>query len=284
MRFPEDVDARVSEFDAPESDARFRTMADTAPVFIWTSGTDNKCDWFNATWQAFTGRGLEQEVGDGWRSGIHPDDLARVLEADFAAFKARAPFKAEYRLRRHDGAYRWVLDTGVPRFASDGSFAGYIGTSLDIHDRRMAEEELSRREQQFVSLAESLPDMIARYDREGRYLYVNSATTALTGKPAEFIASAWKEYRDRKVRYNDHYANGDGIAGFRDFIRAGKATHPLPAPRRSEPVDAPEDWRAILEALCPANAFNQRGDSWGQLHPDVQKQVLAASAAAGTAW
>jgi len=186
MRFPEDVDSRVSQFDSSDSDVRFRTMADTAPVFIWTSGTDNKCDWFNATWQAFTGRSLEQEVGDGWRNGIHPDDLARVIDADFASFNARAPFSVEYRLRRHDGAYRWILDTGVPRFGSDGTFIGYIGTSLDIHDRRMAEEELSRREQQFVSLAESLPDMIARYDREGRYLYVNSATTALTGRPAEY--------------------------------------------------------------------------------------------------
>ncbi|MEP7325138.1 MAG: PAS domain S-box protein [Gemmatimonadota bacterium] len=186
MRLPQDVDARVSEFEPPESDVRFRTMADTAPVFIWTSGADNKCDWFNATWQAFTGRSLKQEIGDGWRNGIHPDDLARVVEMDSSAFHERAPFKVEYRLRRYDGAYRWILDTGVPRFAPDGSFAGYIGTSLDIHDRRMAEEELSRSEQQFVSLAESLPDMIARYDRDGRYLYVNSATAALTGKPADF--------------------------------------------------------------------------------------------------
>jgi PAS domain S-box-containing protein len=168
MRIPEDVDSRVSDYTPPESDVRFRTLADTAPVFIWTSGTDNKCDWFNSTWQTFTGRTLEQEVGDGWLSGIHPDDIARVIEADTTAFQRRAPFEVEYRLRRHDGAYRWILDTGVPRFAPDGNFLGYIGTSLDIHDRRMAEEELIRREQQFVSLAESLPDMIARYDREGR--------------------------------------------------------------------------------------------------------------------
>ena len=161
-------------------------MADTVPVFMWTSGPDNKCDWFNASWQAYTGRSLEEEVGDGWHSLIHPDDLALVTKADWSAFQARAPLRVEYRLRRHDGVYRWMLDTGVPRFAPDGSFLGYIGTSLDIHDRRMAEEELSRREQQFVSLAESLPDMIARYDQRGRFLYVNSATTMLTGKPAEF--------------------------------------------------------------------------------------------------
>ncbi|HEV8123067.1 MAG TPA: PAS domain S-box protein [Gemmatimonadales bacterium] len=196
MRIPEDVDSRVSDYTPPESDVRFRTLADTAPVFIWTSGTDNKCDWFNSTWQTFTGRTLEQEVGDGWLSGIHPDDIARVIEADTTAFQRRAPFEVEYRLRRHDGAYRWILDTGVPRFAPDGNFLGYIGTSLDIHDRRMAEEELIRREQQFVSLAESLPDMIARYDREGRYLYVNSATTALTGRPAEY-------YVGRSVLEND---------------------------------------------------------------------------------
>jgi PAS domain S-box-containing protein len=123
-----------------ESEIRFRTMADTAPVFIWTSDLDNHCDWFNAGWLAFTGRTLAQEVGDGWHSGIHPDDLDRVLSADHRAFQTRTPFNVEYRLRRHDGEYHWVLDTGIPRYDPDGNFAGYIGTSLDIHDRRVAEE------------------------------------------------------------------------------------------------------------------------------------------------
>jgi PAS domain S-box-containing protein len=130
-----------------ESDDRFRAMADSAPVFIWTSDTDNHCDWFNATWLAFTGRTLAQTVGEGWYDDIHPDDLANVIAADAKAFVGREPLEVEYRLRRHDGKYHWVQDVGAPRYAPDGRFLGYIGTSLDIHDRREAADERMRQEE-----------------------------------------------------------------------------------------------------------------------------------------
>ena len=122
-----------------EGEERFRTLADATPVLIWGSGTDKLCNYFNKQWLDFTGRTNEQEMGDGWTEGVHPDDLERCLETYVTAFDARTPFTMEYRLRRHDGEYRWVLDNGVPRFAPDGTFSGYIGSCIDITDRRRAE-------------------------------------------------------------------------------------------------------------------------------------------------
>jgi len=113
---------------------QFRIMADSAPVLIWISGVDKLCYFFNTGWLQFTGRTLEQEYGDGWADGVHPDDLARCINIYVSSFDARKDFKMEYRLKRHDGVYRWLLDTGVPRYDADGSFTGYIGSCVDIDE------------------------------------------------------------------------------------------------------------------------------------------------------
>ena len=126
-----------------ESEAHFRIMADTAPVLIWRSGVNKKCDFFNQPWLSFTGRTIEQELGDGWADSVHPDDRAFCVETYTAAFDAREPFRMECRLRRFDGEYRVVLDSGVPRWEDDGSFAGYIGSCFDISDRKQAERALA---------------------------------------------------------------------------------------------------------------------------------------------
>jgi len=123
-----------------ESEIRFRTMANTAPVLIWMSGTDKLCDFFNQVWLDFTGRPLEAELGNGWADGVHPDDLEQCLHIYQTAFDARRPFRMEYRLRDRDGVYRWLLDIGVPRFDPDHTFRGYIGSALDITEQRQAHE------------------------------------------------------------------------------------------------------------------------------------------------
>jgi PAS domain S-box-containing protein len=125
-----------------ESENRFRLMADTAPVMVWMSGPDKLCTYFNKPWLDFTGRPLEREVGHGWSEGVHADDLQRCLDTYVQAFDARQSFRMEYRLRRFDGEYRRVLDTGVPRFKSDGTFDGYIGSCLDITEEKRVEEAL----------------------------------------------------------------------------------------------------------------------------------------------
>ena len=126
-------------------DARFCEVMDAAPVMIWVSGTDKQCVWFNQPWLAFTGREMQQELGSGWSEGVHPEDFDRCLETYVSHFDARKEFRMEYRLRRYDQTYRWIDDTGIPRYARDGSFLVYIGSCTDIHEYRETQSELRRR-------------------------------------------------------------------------------------------------------------------------------------------
>jgi PAS domain S-box-containing protein len=125
-------------------DSRFCEVMDAAPVMIWVSGGDKGCVWFNSPWLTFTGRSLTQEIGYGWSEGVHRDDFERCIEVYTKHFDARKDFRMQYRLRRHDGAYRWIDDTGIPRFARDGTLLGYIGSCVDIHDYREMQSELRR--------------------------------------------------------------------------------------------------------------------------------------------
>ena len=131
-----------------ESEQRFRSMANSAPILLWMSGTDKQCNFFNQGWLQFTGRTIEQEIGNGWLQGVYPEDLQHYLETYRTAFDKRESFQIEYRLRRADGEYRWILDRGTPRFLPDGTFAGYIGCCIDISDRR----EVERLKDEFVSV------------------------------------------------------------------------------------------------------------------------------------
>jgi PAS domain S-box-containing protein len=133
---------RKKEESLRESEARFRTMADTAPVLIWTTDADKFCTYVSQTWLDLTGRIFEEELGNGWADDIHPSDRDARLEAYAHCFDQRSPFSLEYRVRRHDGEYRWLLDKGTPRFASDGTFLGYIGSATDITERKRVEERL----------------------------------------------------------------------------------------------------------------------------------------------
>ncbi|PPT09453.1 Circadian input kinase A [Geitlerinema sp. FC II] len=136
------TDRTQAEAALKESEARFRYLADCAPVLIWMSGRDKRCFHFNTTWLDFTGRSLEQEQGDGWLEGVHPEDLEFCSDTYATVFETRQSFEMEYRLRRFDGQYRWLLNTGIPRFDADGEFLGYIGSCVDITDRKQAEIEL----------------------------------------------------------------------------------------------------------------------------------------------
>ncbi len=133
-------DLKVAQEQVQESEERFRTMADSAPALIWMADMENRGTWFNKEWVEFTGRTLEEELGFGWTAGVHPDDLDQAVETCNAAFDAREEFKMEFRLRRRDGEYRWVLDHGVPRYGPDGQFQGYIGSCIDIHERKREDE------------------------------------------------------------------------------------------------------------------------------------------------
>ena len=113
----------------------FKVIVEHSPNLIWRSGLDTKCDYFNKTWLDFTGHTLEQESGDGWVGGVHPDDLERCVETYLDNFQQKMPFEMEYRLKRFDGEWRWLNDRGVPFFDSHGEFAGFIGSCIDVTDK-----------------------------------------------------------------------------------------------------------------------------------------------------
>ena len=137
---------RKTEESLRESEERFRNMADSAPVMIWIAGEDGRATFFNRVWLDFTGRALEQELGHGWTEGLHPDHLEDYRKRLSAALDNRLHFRMEYRLSRADGEYRWILSSGVPRFAPGGAFAGYIASCVDITDLKHAQEEVLARQ------------------------------------------------------------------------------------------------------------------------------------------
>jgi PAS domain S-box-containing protein len=156
------TDRKRAEQTLRESEQRFRRVADSAPVLIWMSGTEKLCTFFNQGWLNFTGRTLEQEMGNGWASGVHPEDFERCLAIYSGAFDARREFEMEYRLRRFDGKYRWIVDYGVPRFESDATFCGYIGTCVDITERKAAAESLEVLSGRLITAQEEERGRIAR--------------------------------------------------------------------------------------------------------------------------
>jgi PAS domain S-box-containing protein len=137
------IERTLAEKAMRESEERFRLTADAAPVLIWMSGTDRQCTWFNKPWLDFVGRPMEQELGNGWAENIHADDYDGCLQTYTTAFDARQPFTMEYRLKRHGGEYRWLLDNGVPFYRADAEFCGYIGSCIDITERRQAEKTIA---------------------------------------------------------------------------------------------------------------------------------------------
>jgi two-component system sensor kinase FixL len=168
-----------------ESEARFRVVADAAPVMIWMSGTDKLCIFFNRGWLDFTGRALDRELGNGWAEGVHREDFDRCLEVYINSFDARQEFTMEYRLRRWDGEYRWILDKGVPRFAPDGAFLGFIGSCIDLTELKCGEEALEKERAFLRQVIDIDPNFIFAKDREGRFTLVNQAVADAYGTTVE---------------------------------------------------------------------------------------------------
>ena len=169
----------TGETELRESESRFRVVADAAPVLIWMSGVDKMCTFFNEPWLKFTGRNLEQEIGNGWAQGVHPDDLQKCLKIYTEAFDARQPFVMQYRLRRTDGEYRWVSDNGVPRYDAQKNFAGYIGSCMDITELSRKEQALREFEERVVLAAEAAHLGVWEMDPATNQLWMSDSARAL---------------------------------------------------------------------------------------------------------
>jgi diguanylate cyclase (GGDEF)-like protein/PAS domain S-box-containing protein len=165
------------ELDLRESQARFKALADNASALVWMAGTDRLCHYFNKVWLDFTGRSAELEMGNGWAQGVHPDDLQRCLDSYVRAFDARKEFSMDYRLRRFDGEFRWLTDHGVPRYDDQGSFVGYIGTCIDITERKQMEASLRLTASVFAHAHKG----ISIADADGNIVDVNQEFSRITG-------------------------------------------------------------------------------------------------------
>jgi PAS domain S-box-containing protein len=155
------VRRRRAERATRTSMERLRTVSEEAPVMIWVAGTDKQVTDFNRPFLEFTGRTIEAELGSGWTEVVHPQDVGRCFETYSGAFDRRESFQMEYRLRRHDGEYRWILDTGVPRFAS-GAFVGYVGSAIDVTELKLAGFALSRLSRSVLQAQETERAVTAR--------------------------------------------------------------------------------------------------------------------------
>ncbi len=229
-----------------ESEKRFQVMADTAPVLIWLSGEDRLRYYFNKPWLDFTGRTLEQEMGSGWAEGVHPDDLARCLDIYLSAFEARKPFEMEYRLRRHDGEYRWILGIGTPRFLEDLHFAGFIGSCIDVTERKHAEDTLIENEhRQRVFLRDVLASVT-----EGKLRLCDAASDLPAPLPA---AAEPIELSKPSLRW------------LRQVTREVAISFGFP----------PERWHDLLTAVGEAsmNAVVHAGGGWARVHASAQGTI-----------
>jgi PAS domain S-box-containing protein len=164
------TERKLAQEALQESEARFRDMADNAPVLIWISDTENERIYVNQQWLDFTGRTIEQDLGHGWTDGIHPRDRDECLKTYSAAFQARKPFRLEYRLRRADDAFRWVIDSGTPRFSATQEFLGYIGSCVDITSRKNTEEALEKAHEDLVVAHDEVSRLKNQLEAENIYL------------------------------------------------------------------------------------------------------------------
>lgn len=245
-----------------ETEARFRTMANCAPVLLWMSDTRGDCTFFNESWLAFTGRPMEQELGVGWAEGIHPLDFQRAIDHYMEYFAMRLPFEMEYRLRRRDGEYRWVLDRGVPRSTPGGDFLGYIGSCVDITDHKHALEQLTTSTEQLVRANQGLERFayVASHDLQEPIRSIIHFSQLLQMDAGQHLGEQALDALDFVIVEGKRLKQL--IDGLLEYSRAG-------APERTR---TPVDLRPILEHMVKLMDEQLTGSgasvTWGEL-PEV---------------
>jgi PAS domain S-box-containing protein len=248
-----------------ESEQRFRVITDASPIMVWMSGTDKLCYYFNKTWLDFVGRTLEQEVGNGWAENVHPEDFDRCLQIYVANFDARRPFEMEYRLRHRSGQYRWITDHGVPRFALDGTFEGYVGGCLDVHDQKEAAEVRNR----LAAIVESSDDAIVGKDLNSIVTSWNRGAERIFGyTAAEMIGQSITRIIPPELQGDEHrilqtIARGDRIDHF-ETVRLTKSGERIDVSLTISPVK--DDSGRIIGAAKIARDITQRKNSERALH------------------
>jgi PAS domain S-box-containing protein len=222
---------KLAEEALRESEARFRIVADVAPVMIWMSGPDKEGIFFNKGWLEFTGRTVDQEMGEGWLAGVHAEDLPNCLDVCGTAFGKRESFTVEYRLRRKDGEYRWLVDTGTPRFDADGAFLGYIGSCIDIGERKQAEldHQLQSLELARVGRLAVMGELAASLAHEVNNPLGAMVTNASAGQ--RLLSRGQLCTEELRELLADIVADGqrarEVVQGIRNMVRKSEASHAL---------------------------------------------------------
>jgi len=176
-----------------ESVELFQAMAENVPAMIWMSGTDKFHDYFNKTWLDFTGHTIEEESNEGWLAGVHPDDVKRCIETYNQELKEQEGFYIEYRLRRHDGQYRWVADNTVPRYSPEGVFLGFISACIDIDDQKRFREKIQESELLFKTISNTSPAALWMTDKDGSDIFVSESWLKWTGRSfSDEISMGWR--------------------------------------------------------------------------------------------
>jgi len=267
------TDARHRDLNRRESDERFRVMADSTPVMIKSAGVDGELNFVNRAFLDFTGRQSDEMLGIGWAEDIHPEDLQACFEFRISAFCERRVFQHEYRLRRHDGEYRWIVDTDVPRFDANGKFIGYVGSNVDITDRKHV-EELDARVKERTRIARELHDTLLQ-SFHGLLLRFQTASSLLPSRPEEAreilakainaATQAITEGRDAVQALRSSVVEASDLAAaiktLGEELTADESHSISPAfrvevegrPRNLHPLRRHEIYRIAAEAL--ANAF-----------------------------
>jgi len=270
LRWNQLAEQRLAEHLAVvrHGEEEFRLMANSAPVLAWIANTQKLYTWFNQGWLKFTGRSSEQECGRGWMDGIHPDDLQEWRETFDLNFDRRREFSIEYRLRHHSGEYRWVLDTGVPRFNRDGVFEGFIGACIDIHNQKLAQEhsqsllvDLEQAKNRFEAVANNIPQLAWMTAADGALLWYNQQWFDYTGVTLEQM----QDLGGSKVHHSEHSERV--TEKWQRHLRSGEDwedTFPL---RRAD-----GEYRWFLSRARPIRDRKGQITSWFGSNTDIEEQ------------
>ncbi|ACU90271.1 PAS domain-containing hybrid sensor histidine kinase/response regulator [Desulfomicrobium baculatum] len=259
-------DRKQAEIALTESELHFRNLSNSGQALIWTSGEDTLCDYFNEPWLDFTGRTLEQELGNGWVEGVHAEDLDRCIDTYVTAFARREPFNMEYRLRHVSGEYRWLVDQGTPRFNSQGAFVGYIGHCLDITPRKQMEVELVAAKNAAESANKAKSAFLANMSHEIR--------TPLNGLLGMMQLLETTDTSDEQQMYIEMAIRSGGrltrlLSDILDLSRIEAGRMPL----SEEPFNLSETFSAVTDSFGPVS-IQKRLPVRIDVAPDVPKEVF----------
>lgn len=246
-----DVTERHNHIEAlRESEMRFRSIADSTPFMIFATGPDRQNIFVNRRLMEFTGVDLDDLLGNGWLPLVHPDDRDRIVRLYSEAFDAKQPFEYEYRLRHADGQYRWIVASGVPRYAQDGSFMGYLGSGIDIHARKNAEITLRESEERFRAVADLTPSVIWLADPDAHCTFMNKKWLDITGQTTEqALGHGWQSA-----------VHADDISRAAEII--GRAFETRAHFENEFRVGTPDgQWRTLLNTGAPR--FGSQGEYLG---------------------